>query len=89
MSKDELSKTKNDGWEDPARARRWVDAGIALGHSSNARVLCPDCGQAELEVLDVREGERLDRYLSCPKCKKHSVLSNVDAPPALQKEPKS
>ena len=65
------------GWKDPALAQRWIDAAIILGNNPDANVLCPECGHANLEVIDAPTGDRLDRYLSCPSCKRYNVMSNV------------
>ena len=54
----------------------WVDAAIILGNDPEGSVLCPECGQANLEVRDVRVGDILDRYMACPICKKYNVLTS-------------
>jgi transposase-like protein len=58
-------------------SQKWLKAGIALGNDPKALVVCPACGEANLEVIDAHAGGRLDRYIHCPNCKKYNVLTNV------------
>jgi uncharacterized C2H2 Zn-finger protein len=56
----------------------WVEAATVLGADPTARVRCPVCGQADLEVHDepiaaVSE-RRWERYLSCPRCGARNVM---------------
>lgn len=56
-------------------SRRWIDAAAILGRDPAAKVLCPACGQVELEVSDVPLGEdRLARGLSCSSCAAYNEL---------------
>jgi len=55
-------------------SRKWINAAIVLGRDPAARVRCPVCDDADLEVRDVYPSPSSDvfeRYLQCPKC--HAV----------------
>jgi len=48
----------------------WVEAGKILGGDPTRAVPCPNCGKANLEVIDalLADGSGLERYLRCPAC---------------------
>jgi hypothetical protein len=61
-------------------SKRWIEAGIVLSRSPDARVMCPECAQVPLEILD---GERPDgpklveRYMRCVRCGAHQIITGV------------
>lgn len=60
--------------------RRWIDAGIALAKNPHAKVLCPNCGGAHLDVEDVPydDGSSMfARYLRCHRCGAIEILDRL------------
>ena len=60
----------------------WVEAGIQLARDKNAKVRCPQCGQADLVVEDTvfKDGAGRERHMTCPSCGAYNALLNpVDA----------
>ena len=54
-----------------------LEAGMILSRNPTAKVLCPVCAKANLEVVDVPFGinqEYFERYLICPSCGSRSIL---------------
>jgi len=49
-------------------AQRWIEAGARLAKDPAARVSCPACGAAPLQLNDVMGARALERVMSCPKC---------------------
>jgi hypothetical protein len=49
----------------------WIEAAIILGKEKEAKVLCPECHETCLRVLDVEGGSGFERCLLCDKCKAH------------------
>jgi hypothetical protein len=48
---------------------RWVDAAILLADDPSAKVRCPRCRSADLEVTDVDAGGNVfERLMRCPNC---------------------
>lgn len=61
-------------------SRAWVNAAITLSIDPAASVRCPACGDADLDVMDVRVPkfpDALDRYLHCPRCHAYEVISGT------------
>lgn len=60
-------------------ARRWIAAAAALAQDAGAKVSCPACGGADLEVIEVTwpDGSHVDRYLSCPRCGARNTMTIV------------
>jgi len=48
--------------------KRWMDAGAKLAGNPGARVLCPACQGARLEVTDIMGASAFERQMACPKC---------------------
>ena len=62
------------------RRRQWIDAAVTLATDPGAKVLCPNRGDAYLEVEDIpyEEGSPLfARYLRCPRCGAVEVLDRL------------
>jgi transcription elongation factor Elf1 len=59
--------------------RSWIAAAKQLSADPGARVTCPECGNATLEVTDQAwpDGSHLDRYLQCPACGASNVVTLV------------
>lgn len=57
--------------------QKWIDAAIKLAENKNEKILCPNCSNSFLLVLDVpiHEWKKIDRYLYCESCKKHEVMT--------------
>jgi hypothetical protein len=65
---------------EPNRAeyRRWIEAAKILGADPKATVACPKCGRGTLRVIDARQDAvKLDRYMQCPICLAHNVLTMI------------
>ncbi|HEX8907128.1 MAG TPA: hypothetical protein VF771_19915, partial [Longimicrobiaceae bacterium] len=63
--------------------RRWIDAAVVLSRDPEVRVPCPTCGRETLRVMDADVPLRpgiVDRYIQCPWCRRHEVLSGVVKP---------
>jgi hypothetical protein len=56
---------------------KWIAAAKAFGTDPRAKVLCPRCATAPLAVTDATwpDGSHVDRYMSCPMCGEHNVLT--------------
>ena len=57
--------------------QRWIEAAKVLGIDPQARVDCPRCQEAILDVTDVPRaaGEPLiERHLSCPRCGAYNAM---------------
>ncbi|GEM_PF-3166163 len=55
----------------------WIRSGSVLSADPSAKISCPVCRGANLEVRDVRYGknpELLERHLACPKCGAKNIL---------------
>lgn len=63
----------------------WVNAGIALWDDPTAAVPCPSCGQASLVIKDVRSGMALERWITCPSCKRTESMVSFNSPPDKDK----
>lgn len=59
--------------------QQWIDAGARLTREPQARVLCPDCRGAHLEVMDVMASRSLERLMTCPSCgaRQTAIVSGV------------
>jgi C4-type Zn-finger protein len=56
---------------------RWIEAGKTLSVDSNAKVKCPVCESATLQVKDERsesEPSLLERHMTCPSCGAYNSL---------------
>jgi hypothetical protein len=61
-----------------AEWRRWLEAAKILSTDPKAAVACPKCGQGTLEVIDAPNGaDKLDRYMQCPRCHAHNVMTMI------------
>jgi len=62
----------------PSR-EKWIEAGKTLAADRDAKVICPECGNAFLEVTDVIWPDRthLDRHMRCPACASYNVLTKL------------
>lgn len=52
-------------------SRRWIEASNIIGNNPDAIVICPKCGKADLDVLDIRsesDSTHLERVMQCPQC---------------------
>lgn len=60
-------------------AKRWIDAGSKLSNDPQARVSCPACHGAALQLSDVLGASALERVMTCPKCgaRNFVLLSNA------------
>jgi Zn finger protein HypA/HybF involved in hydrogenase expression len=62
-----------------ARSRRWIEAAKILAVDAKAAVACPSCGKGTLHVIDAhQDAVKLDRYMQCPVCHAHNVMTLVD-----------
>ncbi|TGS10656.1 hypothetical protein EN852_024475 [Mesorhizobium sp. M2E.F.Ca.ET.209.01.1.1] len=53
----------------------WISAGSLLAVDPKAGVKCPECGEADLEVVDTKGGEdHIERHMRCPKCGAYNAL---------------
>ncbi|MBZ9997178.1 hypothetical protein [Mesorhizobium sp. BH1-1-4] len=53
----------------------WIEAGKVLALDPKANVECPDCGEADLSVVDTEAGEEhIERHMRCPKCGAYNAL---------------
>jgi len=59
-------------------SKRWIQAGVTLAREAKARVKCPVCQQAELDIQDQLLGDgRFERHMRCPRCGAYnSMLMN-------------
>jgi Zn finger protein HypA/HybF involved in hydrogenase expression len=51
--------------------QRWIDAATTLGKDVTAKVLCPKCQAANLDVVDVQDTQSshvVARIYKCPSC---------------------
>jgi Zn finger protein HypA/HybF involved in hydrogenase expression len=57
----------------------WIDAGARLTRDPQARVLCPECREAPLDVSDIMGARALERLMTCPKCgaRNFALMSGV------------
>ncbi|MFD2057897.1 hypothetical protein ACFSQT_33870 [Mesorhizobium calcicola] len=54
---------------------RWIEAGKVLAVNPDAIVRCPDCGEADLDVLNTKAGAtHFERHMRCPKCGAYNAL---------------
>jgi Zn finger protein HypA/HybF involved in hydrogenase expression len=62
-----------------AEWRRWIEAAKILAADPKAAVACPECEKGTLQVIDARQDAiKLDRYMQCPVCHAHNVMTLVD-----------
>jgi Zn finger protein HypA/HybF involved in hydrogenase expression len=62
-----------------AERRRWIEAAKILAVDPKAAVPCPECGEGTLQVIDARQDDvKLDRYMQCPVCRAHNVMTLID-----------
>jgi predicted RNA-binding Zn-ribbon protein involved in translation (DUF1610 family) len=57
--------------------KRWIEAGKVLAADPLAKVPCPNCGEADLQVQDVANpanAVEFERYIRCPRCGGFNVL---------------
>ncbi len=57
--------------------KRWIDAAKLLAEDPTISVVCPECGNHKIEVVDVDSSINpldIERYLTCPHCKVWTVL---------------
>lgn len=57
-----------------SETERWIKAGMRLAANPTAATTCPRCGDATLEVEDVRAGDRVERHLRCPRCGGYNAI---------------
>lgn len=58
-------------------AANWVEAGKIAAGDLNARILCPVCRSAHLEIWDVvrrRSNHQRERHMCCPNCGSQNSL---------------
>jgi transposase-like protein len=55
-------------------SKHWLEAGIILAKDASAKVTCPQCGAADLVVLDAYAGTTLERWMQCPVCHAKNTL---------------
>lgn len=51
--------------------QKWIEAGKILAEDPQIKVLCPECGQYDLQVIDIRselDQVIVERKMSCPFC---------------------
>lgn len=62
-----------------AQWRRWLEAAKTLAEDPKAAVSCPQCGEGTLQVIDAHQDAlKLDRYMQCPVCHGHNVMTLYD-----------
>ena len=57
--------------------KRWIEAGKNIAVNPNAKVLCPVCQKAYLEVKDIKNANNpseIERHMICPECGAHNAL---------------
>ncbi|QKD04550.1 hypothetical protein [Mesorhizobium loti] len=53
----------------------WIEAGKILAVDPRTIIKCPDCGEAELTVLDTpADATHIDRHIRCPGCGAYNAL---------------
>jgi predicted RNA-binding Zn-ribbon protein involved in translation (DUF1610 family) len=57
--------------------RLWLEAGILLSENPAAVVLCPECRNDYLHTQDCRNGDVVEREMSCPSCGSRNYLRLV------------
>lgn len=66
-----MTPTSGPGDTAKEESKRWLDAGVKIGNNPTARVLCPKCQQADLNVWDqyfAGVATHVERHMKCPKC---------------------
>ena len=72
-----MSANRSDEKE-PGLGRAWLEAIKTLHVDPKAKVKCPRCGAADLDVFDTPpENGRFDRRLRCPSCRDLHVLNVI------------
>ncbi len=62
--------------------QQWIGAGTVLGKDPTAKVTCPKCQLAALQVKDAYCRNTLERHLFCPRCgARNSILIRLDSQP--------
>lgn len=70
-----LWQSENDAMK--TETMKWIEAGKLISNDANARVECPRCGRAILEVHDVpvdADPAAFERYMTCHACGGRNVL---------------
>jgi len=66
--------------------QRWIDAGTRIARDPDAKVACPACSAAELDVTVVEHPDAggWDLYLVCPACGAQNVVTkrSLEQPPS-------
>ena len=63
---------------------KWMEAAKTLAVDASAQILCPQCGEENLEVQDVQNNQVIERHLRCKKCGAYNALRiNLDIRAAL------
>ena len=58
---------------------KWIEVLKALESNPKGTIPCPGCGKANLEVIDVPAGMKMERWIHCPACKeKTAALKNIE-----------
>ena len=60
-----------------ASGRLWLNAALVLAGDREVKVVCPECGEGILEVVDIGSGlgdGLMERVLSCPRCGARNVI---------------
>jgi len=57
--------------------RLWLEAGILLAENPTALVYCPECGKVHLYTQDFRNGDVVEREMSCSSCGARNYLRLV------------
>jgi Zn finger protein HypA/HybF involved in hydrogenase expression len=56
----------------------WLSAAIQVENNPKANVLCPKCGEANLNITNVKDTKNprllIERILTCPLCKAMNAI---------------
>jgi transcription elongation factor Elf1 len=52
---------------------KWIEILKALESNPKIVIPCPGCGKANLEVIDVNIGNKIERWIHCPACKERTA----------------
>lgn len=63
------------------KSKQWIEAAKILSRDITAQIKCPECNEGVLVVKDeeIKEWNKVDRYLLCSKCGKWNVIT-MDKP---------
>ncbi|MCQ1528818.1 hypothetical protein [Lutispora saccharofermentans] len=60
-----------------SKTQKWIEAGKLIAENPDAKILCPECEQNNLEVKDIRNDNNvseLERIMYCSNCGARNIL---------------